>query len=71
MTQKLQEYENSKLSKILFEKKRIETLINKMHDPVIGLDENKVILFANDEAIKIIGLKPDQIIGKMLKTLLW
>ncbi|MBK8485583.1 MAG: HAMP domain-containing protein [Saprospiraceae bacterium] len=69
MTQKLQEYENSKLSKILFEKKRIETLINKMHDPVIGLDENKVILFANDEAIKIIGLKPDQIIGKNAKDL--
>lgn len=64
MAQKLEEYDNSKLAKLLFEKKRIETLINNMHDPVIGLDENKYILFANEEAFKITGLKPDDVIGK-------
>ncbi|HMG15232.1 MAG TPA: ATP-binding protein [Saprospiraceae bacterium] len=64
MAEKLEEYDNSKLSKILTEKKRIETLINNMHDPVIGLDENKTILFANEEAFKISGLKPDEIVGK-------
>ncbi len=64
MAEKLEEYDNSKLAKILFEKKRIETLINNMHDPVIGLDENKVILFANEEAYKISGLKPGDIVGK-------
>lgn len=63
MAQKLEEYDNSKLAKILFEKKRIETLINNMHDPVIGLDENKIILFANDEAFKITGLNKE-VIGK-------
>ncbi|GAB3502906.1 ATP-binding protein [Emticicia fontis] len=64
MAQKLEEYNNSNLSKLLFEKKRIETLINNMHDPVIGLDENKKILFANDEALKVTGLKPEQLIGQ-------
>ncbi len=63
MAEKLEEYNNSNLSQLLFEKKRIETLINNMHDPVIGLDENKKILFANDEALKVTGLKPEQLIG--------
>lgn len=64
MAEKLEEYDNSNLSQILFEKKRIEALINNMHEPVIGLDENKIILFANDEALKIIGLTADEMIGK-------
>lgn len=56
MAEKLEEYSNSKLEKILREKKRVETLINNMHDPVIGLDENKMIIFINNEALKITGL---------------
>ncbi len=64
MAEKLEEYDNSNLSKILFEKKRIETLINNMHEPVFGLDENKKILFANDEALKISGLLAEDVIGK-------
>ncbi|RYU97055.1 ATP-binding protein [Emticicia agri] len=64
MAEKLEEYNNSNLSQLLFEKKRIETLINNMHDPVIGLDENKKILFANDEALKVTGLKAEQLIGQ-------
>jgi PAS domain S-box-containing protein len=64
MAQKLQEYNNSNLYKLFFEKKRLETLINNMHDPIIGLDNEGIILFANDEALKIIGLKLEDIIGK-------
>jgi two-component system, NtrC family, sensor histidine kinase KinB len=64
MAEKLQEYDNSSLAKLLKEKKRIETLINNMHDPVIGLDENKKIIFANHEALKITGLKEENILGK-------
>lgn len=64
MAEKLEEYSSSRLEKILKEKKRVETLINNMHDPVIGLDENKVILFVNNEALKIIGLPRNEIINK-------
>ncbi|MCE7043802.1 ATP-binding protein [Dyadobacter sp. CY312] len=64
MAEKLEEYNNSNLSKILIEKIRIETLINNMHEPVIGLDENKTVLFINNEALKISGLRQDDIIGK-------
>lgn len=64
MAEKLQEYNNSNLYKLLFEKKRLETLINNMHDPIFGLDSNGIILFANDEALKIMGLKSEEVIGK-------
>lgn len=64
MAKKLEEYSESKLDKIIKGKKRIETLINNMHDPVIGLDEDKIVLFANDEALKISGLKKEDLIGK-------
>ncbi|MFV8347952.1 ATP-binding protein [Flavobacterium sp. ZB4P13] len=69
MAQKLEEYSNSNLHKLSFEKKRLETLINNMHDPIIGLDNQGVILFANDEALKIMGLKSEEAIGKLASTL--
>nr|WP_294928020.1 ATP-binding protein [uncultured Flavobacterium sp.] len=69
MAQKLQEYSDSNLYKLFFEKKRLETLINNMHDPIIGLDNEGIILFVNDEALKIIGLKLDDVIGKLASTL--
>lgn len=64
MAEKLQEYESSTLSKQLMDKKRIETLVNNMHDAVIGLDEHHYIYMINDEALKITNLKKEEMIGK-------
>ncbi|MEP6646117.1 MAG: ATP-binding protein [Saprospiraceae bacterium] len=64
MAKKLEEYNNSNLAKLMMEKSRIETLINNMHDPIIGLDENRRILFINNEALKIAGLKYEEAIGQ-------
>lgn len=69
MAMKLEEYSESKLDKIIKGKKRIEALINNMHDAVIGIDENKKILFANEEALKISGLISEQIIGRQIQDL--
>lgn len=69
MAEKLEEYNNSNLAKLMMEKKRIETLINKMHDPVIGLDENLKVIFANEEAIKISGLSHNELVGKLAQEL--
>ena len=69
MAEKLEEYSSSNLHKLTFEKKRLETLINNMHDPIIGLDHAGIILFVNDEALKIMGLKSEDIIGKLATTL--
>ncbi|KOY84572.1 histidine kinase [bacterium 336/3] len=64
MAQKLEEYNHSNVATLMMEKKRIEALINTMHDPVIGLDENYCILFINQEASKIIGIPEKDILGK-------
>lgn len=67
MAEKLQEYSESKLDKIIRGKRRIETLIDNMHDPVIGIDEGKKILFVNDEALKITGLRKENFVGKLIQ----
>lgn len=67
MAQKLEEYKTSNIEKLMMEKKRIETLINNINDPVIGLDAKKHILFMNDVALKISGLKADATIGKLIQ----
>ncbi|HLX92912.1 MAG TPA: ATP-binding protein [Puia sp.] len=64
MAQKLDEYENSNLAEIKFEKSRIETIINQMHDGILGLDDNRNILFLNAVAEKLLGLKEKEIVGK-------
>lgn len=69
MAEKLEEYNNSNLAKLMKEKKRIETLINNMHDPVIGLDENLQVIFVNEEASKIIGMNESEIVGHYTQEL--
>lgn len=69
MAQKLEEYSNSDLHKLAFEKKRLETLINKTHDPIIGLDTEGIVLFVNDEALKIMAMNSEDVIGQSASTL--
>lgn len=66
MAEKLEEYSGSNIAKLLIEKKRIETLINNMRDPVIGLDENNKILFMNEEALRVSGLESDTTLGRSI-----
>jgi len=69
MAEKLQEYSTSSLYTLSFEKKRLETLINNMHDPIIGLDEAGTVLFVNEEALKILGMKSETVVGKVAAEL--
>lgn len=64
MAGKLDEYENSNLARIKFEKSRIETIINQMKDGIIGLDEKRQLLFMNAVAEKLLGLKEADVTGK-------
>jgi NtrC-family two-component system sensor histidine kinase KinB len=69
MAEKLEAYNNSSLATLMIEKKRIETLIDKMHDPVIGLDEHMLVIFANEEATNVLGLPYSELIGFPSKDL--
>lgn len=60
MAAKLNEYEHSNLAKLLGEKKLIETIINQMSEAILGLDESKRIIFANERALRLLGLCMEQ-----------
>src|SRR5450432_368048 len=64
MAEKLDEYENSNLAQMQFEKSRIETIINQMRDGIVGLDADGNILFLNAVAQNLLGLKQADIAGR-------
>ncbi|HNR16272.1 MAG TPA: ATP-binding protein [Chitinophagaceae bacterium] len=63
MAEKLDEYEHSNLSRILFEKQRAEAVINSLKDASIGIDKKGTVLFANQQALQLLSLKEPEIIG--------
>jgi two-component system, NtrC family, sensor histidine kinase KinB len=69
MAQKLEEYNSSDLARLMMEKKRIETLINNLQDPIIGLDEKNRVLFINEQALQISGLINDNVVGQKAEDL--
>lgn len=69
MAEKLDEYNNTQLAQVLYDKRRIETLINNMNDPVIGLDEKGKIVFVNDKAIHILDASEADLVGKQVRDL--
>jgi len=64
MAEKLYGFEHSSISQLMFEKRRVETIINQMEDAVIGLDADGKILFINNMAEGLFHLKGTDITGK-------
>jgi signal transduction histidine kinase len=64
MAERLDEYEHSNLSKILFEKRRAEAVINSLKDASIGIDNKGTVLFANQQALQLLNLKEQDIISQ-------
>ncbi len=64
MAERLETFENSNLNKIIFEKTRAEAVINSLKDASIGIDKNNVVLFANDQALQLLGLRSTDIVSK-------
>lgn len=69
MAQKLEEYKASNMEKMLMEKRRTETLINNMREPVIGLDEQHKVLFMNNNALKITGLTLEDVLNRPIQLI--
>ncbi|MDQ2720212.1 MAG: ATP-binding protein [Bacteroidota bacterium] len=64
MAEKLEYFESSNLNQLLFEKSRAEAVINSLKDASIGIDKNNKILFANYQALQLLGLQIQDIVGK-------
>jgi NtrC-family two-component system sensor histidine kinase KinB len=63
MAEQLNEYEHSNLARIMFEKKRAETVINSLKDASIGIDKNGTVLFANQQALQLLNMKEADVVG--------
>ncbi len=70
MVVKLNEWENSNLSKIKSEKSRIEAIIAQMQDAIIGLNEKGEVLFLNHLAARLMSLDEDKVIGQNVAELM-
>lgn len=64
MAERLEYFESSNLNKIIFEKTRAEAVINSLKEASIGIDKNNTILFANDQALQLLGVQSKDILGK-------
>lgn len=64
MAARLYDYENSSQAKIRFEQLRIETIVKNVTDAIIGFDENSKIMFANPVAVKLLGVREEEIMGR-------
>ncbi len=64
MVQRLKEYEETNLDKLLFEKKRMDAIVQNLQDAVLILDENKKIIIINNSTLKLTGLKEEDVLNK-------
>lgn len=64
MAERLEYFESSNLNKLLFEKSRAEAVINSLKDASIGIDKNSIILFANNQALQLLGLEAKDIVSR-------
>lgn len=63
MAERLEYFESSSLNRLMFEKSRAEAVINSLKDASIGIDRNSIILFANNQALQVLGVQAKDIIG--------
>src|SRR6478735_5222730 len=64
MAARLEYFESSNLNKLMFEKSRAESVINSLKDASIGLDKNNIVLFANKQALQLLNMRNEDIVGK-------
>jgi len=64
MADRLEYFESSNLNKLMFEKSRAEAVINSLKDASIGIDKNNAVLFANNQALQLLGVQSKDIVGK-------
>lgn len=69
MVNRLRDYHNSTLSDLKTSKRYLETIINAINEPIIGLDNDSKIIFINDEAMNILNLSHDDIKDRNAKDI--
>ncbi len=69
MAERLQYFESSNLNRLMFEKSRAEAVINSLKDASIGIDKNEMVLFVNFQALQLLGMRSEDVVGKPVDEL--
>lgn len=64
MAKELSVFQESSMARIISTKQYLETVINAIKEPILGLGDNKDILFANSALAQILNLPADKLIDK-------
>ena len=64
MAERLEYFESSNLNRLMFEKGRAEAVINSLRDASIGIDKNSIVLFANNQALELLGVESKDVVGR-------
>ncbi|QQS36809.1 MAG: HAMP domain-containing protein [Ignavibacteriales bacterium] len=62
MAERLKVYESKHIDQLLFEQKRMNSLVENLEDGVLLIDENSKIVIANKTLLEITGLKRNEIL---------
>lgn len=63
MAEQLATFRSSSIAKIMATKRYLEIIINSIEEPIIGLDSQKTVLFANNAATNILNISPEKMIN--------
>jgi Signal transduction histidine kinase len=69
MAERLKKYRENTLTDILSGKKFIEAIVNSIHEPIIGLNRDREILFINKEALNVLNLKKEEALHQSAEEL--
>lgn len=64
MAQELAQFQQSNMAQIISAKQYLEIVINSIDDPIIGLDDQKQVLFANNSAASILNIPAAKMVKK-------
>ena len=64
MAQELAQFQQSSMARIISSKLYLEIVINSIDEPIIGLDNEKRILFVNKIATSILNISQEKMVGK-------
>lgn len=64
MAKQLSLFRSSSVSRVMAAKRYLEIIINSIDEPIIGIDKNKIVLFANASATSILNISHEHIVGQ-------
>jgi signal transduction histidine kinase len=64
MAQELAVFQQSSMARIISTKQYLEIVINSIDEPIIGIDKQQTVLFANNSASSILNLSAGNFVGK-------